>query len=74
MVLGFADQFEALFRTERAPQQRLDSDCFESAASGVGAFPPINAFQQGSDIAAIIEMPGIQTDTLSLEVRGSAGR
>jgi len=48
MVLGFADQFEALFRTERAPQQRLDSDCFESAASGVGAFPPINAFQRAA--------------------------
>ena len=41
---------------------------------GVGAFPPINVFQQGGDFVAIIEMPGMHTDCLGLEARGNAIR
>ena len=42
--------------------------------TGTGAFPPINVFQQGSDFVAIIEMPGVSKDDLSLEVRGDTIR
>jgi HSP20 family protein len=74
MALGFADPFDALFRFQRALDQRLDSDWLEDATSGVGAFPPINVFQQGSDFVAIIEMPGVSKNDLGLEVRGNAIR
>jgi HSP20 family protein len=74
MALGLADPFDALFRFQRALEQRLDSDWLENATSGVGAFPPINVFQQGSDFIAIIEMPGIDKDSIGLEVRGNAIR
>jgi len=74
MALGFADPFDALFRFQRALDQRLDSDWLEDATSGVGAFPPINVFRQGNDFVAIIELPGVSKDDLALEVRGNAIR
>jgi HSP20 family protein len=74
MALGFADPVDALFRFQRALDQRLDSDWLEDTTSGVGAFPPINVFRQGNDFLAIIEMPGVNKDDLSLEVRGNAIR
>jgi HSP20 family protein len=74
MALSFADPFDALFRFQRALDQRLESDWLEDATSGVGAFPPINVFRQGNDFAAVIEMPGVSKDDLGLEVRGNAIR
>jgi HSP20 family protein len=74
MALEFADPFDALFRFQRALDQRLDSDWLEDVTSGVGAFPPINVFRQGNDFAAVIETPGISKDDLGLEVRGNAIR
>jgi len=74
MALDFADPFDALFRFQRALDQRLDSDWLEDTTSGVGAFPPTNVFRQGNDFLAIIEMPGVNKDDLTLEVRGNAIR
>jgi len=74
MALGFADPVDALFRFQRALDQRLDSDWLEDTTSGVGAFPPINVFRQGNEFLAIIEMPGVNKDDLGLEVRGNAIR
>src|SRR5262245_15624732 len=74
MALGFADPFDALFRFQRALDQRLESDWLEDATSGVGAFPPINVFRQGNNFTAVIEMPGVSKDDLGLEVKGNAIR
>lgn len=72
--MTFADPFDALFRFQRALEQRLDSDWLEDAISGIGAFPPINVFQQGSDFVVIVELPGVGKDDLGLEVRGNTIR
>lgn len=74
MAVGFADPFDALFRLQRALDQRLDSDWLEDVTTGTGAFPPINVFQQGTDFVAVIEMPGVRKEDLSLEARGSTVR
>src|SRR4030095_595396 len=75
MALAFADPFDALYRFQRALDQQLESGWLEDLTTGRGAFPPINVFQQqGSDFVAIIEMPGVSKDALSLEVRGDTIR
>jgi HSP20 family protein len=74
MALAFADPFDALFRFQRALEQQLESGWLENATTGIGAFPPINVFQQGSDFVAVIEMPGVCKDDLNLEVRGNTIR
>jgi HSP20 family protein len=68
------DPSDALFRFQRALEQQLDSDWLENAASGTGAFPPINVFRQGGDFVAILEMPGVSKHDLGLEVRGNTIR
>jgi HSP20 family protein len=68
------DPFDALFRFQRALEQQLDSDWLGNAASGTGAFPPINVYRQGGDFVAIIEMPGVSKHDLGLEVRGNTIR
>ena len=74
MAVRFADPFDALFRLQRALDQRLDSDWLEDVTTGTGAFPPINVFQQGMDFTAVIEMPGVRKEDVNLEVRGSTIR
>jgi HSP20 family protein len=74
MPVRFADPIDALFRLQRALDQRLDSDWLEDATTGTGAFPPINVFQQGTDFAAFIEMPGVRKEDLALEASGSTIR
>ena len=41
---------------------------------GARRVPPINVFQQGSDFVAIIGIPGVRKDDLSVEVRGDTIR
>jgi len=36
----------------------------------MGAYPPINVFQEGHDFVAIIEMPGMSRDDLELKAKG----
>ena len=74
MTPTFPDPFDALFRFQRALEQQLESDWLETATSGIGAFPPINVFRQGSDFVAVVEMPGLTKDDLNLEVKGNAIR
>ena len=74
MITAFVDPFEAMFNLQRALDARLTSDWLQDQTTSEGPFPPINVFQQGGDFVAIIEMPGMHTDSLGLEVRGNAIR
>ena len=40
----------------------------------MGAYPPINVFQEGHDFVAIIEMPGMSRDDLELKAKGNTIR
>ncbi len=68
------DPLDALFQLQRALETRLDSDWLSSATTGVGAFPPINVFQQGDDFVAVVELPGVKADALNVEAKGSSLR
>ena len=68
------DPFDTLLRLQRALDTRLDSDWLRSATTGAGAFPPINLFQQGHDYVAVIELPGINPDSLNVEAKESSLR
>jgi HSP20 family protein len=59
MVSRYTDPFEALFSFQRALENRLSSDWQENGTAGRGSYPPINVFQRGDDLIAIIELPGV---------------
>ncbi len=73
-MISFADPFDALFNLQRALEGRLASDWLHDQTTSQGPFPPINVFQQGEDILAIIELPGIDRQTLTVQAKENTVR
>jgi len=69
MITAFADPFEALLNLQRELDARLASDWLQDLTTSRGPFPPINVFQQGDDILAIIELPGIDSNDLQIQAK-----
>ena len=65
---------DALFDLQRALEARLDSDWLSGATAGTGAFPPINVFQQGDSLVAILEVPGVEKDHLEIQAKDNVIR
>jgi HSP20 family protein len=66
--------FDALFDLQRALEASLESDWLRSGTAGAGAFPPINVFQQGDTLVAILEVPGVKKDDLDIQAKDNAIR
>jgi HSP20 family protein len=74
MIMRYADPFESLFAFQRALENRLSGDWLGEATAGVGAYPPVNVFQQGDDLVAIVELPGVNREDLSIQAKGNTIR
>ena len=72
--MAFIDPFEALFSLQRALDARRESDWLQDQTASQGPFPPINVFQQGSDLLAIIELPGVEKSSLQIEAKDNTIR
>jgi HSP20 family protein len=69
MVRTIPDPFDVLFNLQTALEARLESDWLRGATAGRGAYPPINVFQQGDDLVAILEIPGVRKEDLAIEAK-----
>ena len=69
MVIGYADPFETLFAFQRALENRLSSDWLGTTTAAMGTYPPINVFQQGDDLVAIVELPGVNKGDLNIQAK-----
>jgi HSP20 family protein len=69
MIMTFADPFDTLFNLQRALEGRLASDWLQDQTTSHGPFPPSNVFRQGDEILAIIELPGVEKDSLQIEAK-----
>lgn len=65
---------DALFDLQRALEAHLDSDWLSGSTAGTGAFPPINVFQQGDSLVAILEVPGVEKDHLEIQAKDNVIR
>ena len=65
---------DALFDLQRALEASLESDWLRSGTAGTGSFPPINVFQQGDTLIAILEVPGVDKDDLDIQAKDNAIR
>lgn len=65
---------DALFDLQRALEARLDSNWLDGSTAGTGAFPPINVFQQGDNLLAVLEVPGVDKSDLEIQAKGNAIR
>ena len=69
MITTFTDPFDALLNLQRALDARTASDWLRDQSASQGPFPPINVFQQGDNILAIIELPGIDKNELQIQAK-----
>lgn len=69
MVMRYADPFETLFALQRALENHLSSEWLGTITAGTGSYPPINVFQQGDDLVAIVELPGINKEDLNIQAK-----
>jgi len=69
MVMGYADPFETLFAFQRALENRLAGDWLGNTTASMGAYPPVNVFQQGDDLVAIVELPGVSKKDLNIQAK-----
>lgn len=74
MARQYADPFEALFSFQRALENRLSSDWLGNTTAGGGSYPPINVFQQGDDLVAIVELPGVKREELDIQAKDNTIR
>ena len=74
MITAFADPFDALLNLQRELEARMTSDWLQDRTTSRGPFPPINVFQQGDDILAIIELPGIDKNGLQIQAKDNTIR
>jgi HSP20 family protein len=74
MITAFADPFDALLNLQRELEARFASDWLSDLTTSRGPFPPINVFQQGDDILAIMELPGINKDDLQIQAKANTIR
>lgn len=65
---------DALFEFQRALDSRLDSDWLRGSTTGTGAFPPINVFQKGDSLVAVVELPGVNKSGLEIQAKDNAIR
>lgn len=69
MTITYNDPFEALLRLQRALDEPTRNEPAELSISGQGAFPPINVFQRDTDLVVVAELPGLEKQTLTVEVQ-----
>lgn len=69
MMSTFAGPFDVLFDLQRALEDRLASDWLRDQTASLGPFPPINVFQQGDDVLAIVELPGVEKESLQIQAK-----
>jgi HSP20 family protein len=74
MMTTFADPFDVLLNLQRALEARTESDWLQNRTTAQGPFPPINVFQQGDDVLAIIELPGVDKDNLQIQAKENSIR
>jgi HSP20 family protein len=69
MITSFADPLDVLLSLQRALDAQTGSGWLQNQTASQGPFPPINVFQQGDDVLAIIELPGVEKNDLQIHAK-----
>ncbi len=71
MTTLYPDPVETLLSLQRSLEAQIASDWLQNQTTSRGAFPPINVFQQGDDILAVIELPGVDKKDLIIQAKNN---
>jgi HSP20 family protein len=70
----FTSPLDALLGLQQALDAFRGSGWLDAGPSGGGAYPPVNVFRKGDDVAVIAEVPGVRKSDLEVQVKGSTLR
>jgi HSP20 family protein len=70
----FTDPYVTLSSLQQNLDAFLRSNWLESSLSGGGSYPPINVFHKGDDFMIVVELPGVQSSSIDIQVRRNAIR
>ena len=68
MVLGYAIPSRPFLRFSVRLKIVFPTTGLEPHAS-MGTYPPVNVFQQGDDLVAIVELPGVNKEDLNIQAK-----
>ena len=74
MITRFADPIDALLSLQQELEARFASDWLSDMTASRGPFPPINVFQQGDDVLALMELPGVDKNDLQIQAKANTIR
>ena len=66
----FSGPFDALLGLQQALDAFRASGWLGAGPNGGGAYPPVNVFRKGDDVAVIAEVPGVRKSDLEVQVKG----
>jgi HSP20 family protein len=69
MIRHYVDPSDTLFAFQRALESRFSNDWLGSTTASMGTYPPVNVFQQGDDLVAIVELPGVNKEDLNIQAQ-----
>ncbi len=70
----FPSPFDALLGLQQGLDAFRGSGWLDAGPSGGGAYPPVNVFRKGDDVAVIAEVPGVRKSDLEVQVKGNTIR
>ena len=70
----FSGPFDPLLGLQQTLDAFRTSGWLDAGPSGGGAYPPVNVFRKGDDVAVIAEVPGVRKSDLEVQVKGSTLR
>ena len=68
MIMRMADPFQTLLALQRSLDSARMSDWFGNATTSRGSYPPLNIFRQKDDYVVVAELPGVDKQSLEVEV------
>jgi HSP20 family protein len=69
MIMQYVDPFDTFFAFQRALESRFSNEWLGGTTASMGAYPPVNVFQQGDDLVAIVELPGVNKEDLNIQAK-----
>jgi HSP20 family protein len=69
MITGYSDPLDVLLNLQRALDAQAGSGWLQNQTASPGPFPPINVFQQGDDVLAIVELSGVEKKDLEIQAK-----
>ena len=70
----FPSPFDALLGLQQGLDAFRGSGWLDAGPSGAGAYPPVNVFRKGDEVAVIAEVPGVSKSDLEVQVKGGTLR